>query len=229
MEPALRKKLWIAVGLVVTVVVAMTLAWRFTALHELVTIENVVDWIETFSGKWWAPVVIVLLYTPAALILFPRALLTLAAAMVFGPVQGFVLAMTGVLLSAWILQFAGRFVEEGTVKRIAGKRIEPLKKLLQKQGFMAIAAVGFLPVAPFSVEMIVAGALRIPLFQLLLGVALAHLPGTVFTTLLGDQAVAALTHGREVNRAVIVGVVLAFIALGFWTRRYWQRIQAQVA
>jgi uncharacterized membrane protein YdjX (TVP38/TMEM64 family) len=229
MEPALRKKIWIAAGTVIVLVVAMTLAWRFTALRDIVTIENVVEWIETFSSKWWAPLVVVLLYTPAALILFPRALLTLAAAIVFGPVKGFFLAMAGVLLSAWLLQFAGHFVEEKTVRRIAGKRIEPLKKLLQKQGFMAIAAVGFLPVAPFSVEMIVAGALRIPVVQLLLGVGLAHLPGTVFTTLLGDQAVAAMSEGRQVNHAVIAGVVIAFIALGFWTRRYWQRIQAQVA
>jgi uncharacterized membrane protein YdjX (TVP38/TMEM64 family) len=82
------------------------------------------------------------------------------------------------------------------------------------------------PAAPFSVEMIVAGALRIPLLTLLLGVALANLPGTIGTTLLGDQVVAALSHGREINRGIIAAVVIGFVAIGFFSHRMWKRMEA---
>jgi uncharacterized membrane protein YdjX (TVP38/TMEM64 family) len=222
------RKRWLiaAAVLVVALAAGASYAWKHTALAELVTVESVVELIESASENWWTPLLVVAIYTPASMILFPRALITLAAAIVLGPVKGFILAMTGVVLSAWILQAAGRRVKERTVKQIAGPRIDTLKRLLQRQGMLAIAAVGFVPVAPFSAEMIVAGALRVPVLQLLGGVALAHLPGTIFTTLLADQAVAAMTHGREVNRWVIAGVVLAFLALGFWTRHYWKRLQA---
>lgn len=229
MESVRKRNFLIAAAVAAVVIAGLTLAWRYTPLAELVTVESVVELIEKASGTWWAALLLIFLYTPASLILFPRVLLTLAAAVVFGPVKGFLLAMAGVLLSAWILQLAGRRVGEDTARRIAGPRIDRLKKMLQRQGMLAIAAVGFVPVAPFSVEMIVAGALRVPLRHLLPGVALAHLPGTIFTTLLGDQAVAAMTDGREMNRAVVAGVVLAFIALAIWTRRYWQRVQAEAA
>lgn len=135
--------------------------------------------IETISQKWWAPILIALLYTPASLIMFPRPLLTLASAVAFGP---------------W--------------------------------SFLAIAAVGMVPAAPFSVEMIVAGALRIPLLDLLLGVALAHLPGIIATTVLGDQVVAAFTDGREINRGIIAAVVIGFVAIGFFSHRMWKRMEA---
>jgi phospholipase D1/2 len=229
MDSKLKRRLVIAAGVVAALVAALTFAWRKTALAELVTVDRVVAAIEAASGTWWAALLLVLAFTPAAVILFPRMLLTLAAAIVFGPVKGFLLAMAGVLVSTVVLQAIGRRVGADTVRRMAGPRLDRLTRLLERQGFMAIAAVGFLPVAPFAVEMIVAGALRIPLMQLLPGVAIAHLPGTVFTTLLGDQALAALTEGRQMNRAVVFGVVACFTALAFWTHRRWRRVQAELA
>ena len=103
-EPKIKRKLLIAAGAVAALVVALTLTWRFTPLKEILTVENIAGWIETASTSWWMPLAVVAVYTPAALILFPRALITLAAAIVFGPVKGFILAMVGVLVSAWILQ-----------------------------------------------------------------------------------------------------------------------------
>lgn len=226
MDTRHRKKLIIVAAALLAVAVAMSLAWRHTALREIVTVENTVDAIETISSKWWAPILIALLYTPASVIMFPRPLLTLASAVAFGPWKGFAVAMSGIVTSAFLLYSAGRMIKRQTVTRIAGPRIERLSKMLGKKGFLAIAAVGMLPVAPFSIEMIVAGALRIGLVQLLLGVALAHLPGTIGTTLLGDQVVAAFSEGREVNRGIIAAVVIGFVAIAFFSHRMWKRMEA---
>ncbi|MEO7741982.1 MAG: VTT domain-containing protein [Usitatibacter sp.] len=225
MDASRRKKLIIAAAVVLAIAVGMSLAWRHTGLRDIVTVENTVDAIETISGTWWAPILIALLYTPASLIMFPRPLLTLASAVAFGPWKGFAVAMAGIITSAFLLYSAGRQVNKKTVSKIAGPRIERLSKMLAKKGFLAIAAVGMVPAAPFSVEMIVAGALRIPLLDLLLGVAIAHLPGTIGTTVLGDQVVAALSQGREINRGVIAAVVIGFVAIAFFSHRMWKRME----
>jgi phospholipase D1/2 len=227
MDATRKRRLLIATAAVAAVAVALSLAWRYTALAEVVTLGNAVGLIESFSAKWWAPFLLALFYTPASMIMFPRPLLTLAAALVFGPWKGFTIAIGGVVLSAFILYSIGRRVKESTVRRLAGPRIDRLTRLLRREGFMAIAAVGFLPVAPFSIEMIVAGALRVRLRDLLLGVTVAHLPGTILTTLLGGQFNAALRHGQEINRAVIALVVVVFITLFFVTRHLWRRMEAQ--
>lgn len=224
---AKRKRWLIALGIGTLLVAAgLSLAWRYTALREVITIENVVGFIDAFSGKWWAPIVVALFYTPACVILFPRPLLTMAVAAVFGPLKGFAIAMAGILASALLLYFVGQRIHEKTMRRLAGPRIDRLTRMLRKEGFMAIAAVGFVPAAPFSVEMIVAGALRIRLRDLMLGVAVAHLPGTIATTLLGDQVAAAFRQGREVNRAVVALAVAVFAAMAFFARRLWKRLEA---
>jgi phospholipase D1/2 len=224
-----RRKRWlIALGVAVLLIaIGLSLAWRYTPLREVITIQGVVGFIDDFAGKWWAPIVLALFYTPASVIMFPRPLLTMAAAAVFGPFKGFAIAMAGVLLSALVFYFIGQRIKEKTMRRLAGPRIDRLTRLLRKEGFMAIAAVGFVPVAPFSIEMVVAGALRVRLRDLLLGVAVAHLPGTVATTLLGDQVAAAFRGGREVNRLVIALSVAVFLAMAYFARRMWQRLEAQ--
>lgn len=226
MDASRKKKLIIIGAVLLTVAVGMSFAWRYTGLRDIVTVENTVEAIETISGKWWAPILIALLYTPASLIMFPRPLLTLASAVAFGPWKGFAVAMAGVVFSAFVLYLAGRQVKKKTVSRIAGPKIERISKMLGKKGFLTIAALGMVPAAPFSVEMIVAGALRIPLLDLLLGVALAHLPGTIGTTLLGGQVVAAFTEGEQINRGIIAAVAIGFVAIAFFSHRMWKRMEA---
>lgn len=225
---AKRKRWLIALGAgLLLLAVGLSLAWRYTPLREVITIENVVGFIDEFSGKWWAPIVLALFYTPAAAIMFPRPLLTMAAAAVFGPLKGFAIAMAGIVVSALVFYFIGQRIQEKTMRRIAGPKIDRLTRLLRREGFMAVAAIGFVPVAPFSIEMIVAGALRVRLRDLVMGVAVAHLPGTVATTLLGDQVAAALRGGREINRLVIVLAVAVFAAMIYFARRMWRRLEAQ--
>lgn len=229
LSPTDRRRLtWVAVGLV-TLVATVTAIWRLTPLSEWVTAERVAEWIETFSNTWWAPYAVVLLYTPAALVLFPRAFLTMAAAVAFGPVKGFAIAMTGVALSAAIGYLAGRQLDPARVKRWGGPRIEKVRKAIGKEGFLAVATVGLVPIAPFAVLVVTFGALRLKLLHVLAGVALAHLPGTIGSTLMGDQVHAMLSSDRALNPMVVGGVVLAMAMVAFTAHRLWKRMQPSFA
>ncbi len=229
LAPADRRRLtWAAVGLV-ALVATVTAVWHFTPLSEWVTAERVVEWIETFSNTWWAPLAVALFYTPAALILFPRALLTIAAAVAFGPVKGFIIAMTGVTISAAIGWFAGRQLDPARVKRWGGPRMEKVGKAIGKEGFLAVATVGLVPIAPFAVVVVAFGALRLKLWHVLAGVALAHLPGTIGSTLMGDQVHAMLSSDRSFNPMVVGGVVFAMAMVAFTTHRLWKRMQPSFA
>lgn len=227
---AKRKRLFIIAGAALAaLLVALALVWRFTDLAEVISIGNIIGHLEDVSNKWWAPVLIVLVYTPASVVMFPRPLITIAAVAVFGMVKGFALALGGILLSALVLYLAARQISKERLRRIAGKRYDGLSRMFRKQGFMAVATMGLLPVAPFSVEMIFAGALRIKVHDLLLGVTIAHLPGLIGTTVLGDQIVAMFTEGREANTLVIVAVVAALIGLAWGSHRVWRRMESTLA
>ena len=75
---ARRKRRLIVLGAgILLFAIGLSLAWRYTPLREMITIENVVGFIDDSSGKWWTPIVLALVYTPASVIMFPRPLLTL--------------------------------------------------------------------------------------------------------------------------------------------------------
>jgi phospholipase D1/2 len=213
----------------VLVTVALAAAWRWTPLNEYVTLERVVGWVEGFARYWWAPFALALAFTPASLIMFPRPLLTLAAVVAFGPYEGFAVAMGGVMVNTLVLYAAGRYGAKEKIERWGGPRLARVGKFLRKEGLIAVATVGLLPVAPFVVEVLAFGALRLKLRHVLPGVALAMVPGMLAAVLIGHQLAAALSADRSVNRAIIVGTILGMVAIMFATRRYWGKLQAAAA
>ena len=211
------------------IAVALTAAWRYTPLSDIVTVEAVLGWIEAFSDKPWAPFVLALAYTPASLVLFPRPLLTLAAVVAFGPWKGFAVAMGGILVNALVGHSLGRTMDERRIKRWGGKRFARVAKTLKGEGFLSVTMLGLLPVAPFFAEMLAFGALRLKLRHVLPGVALANLPGTLGTTVLADQFAAVLSSERALNPWIVVGVLAAMAAIAFFSHRKWKSMEAAAA
>jgi len=221
----------LVLGALATLLVAFALAavWRWTPLKDIVTAEAVLDWVESFSGKWWAPIALAAAYTPASVVMFPRPLLTLAAVLAFGMWEGLGISLAGVVVNGLVFYFIGRQMPKEKLDRLGGPKLKRVGKLLHKDGLIAVTTVGLLPVAPFAVEALAFGALRLKLWHVVPGIVLAMLPGIIATVLLGDQLAAALSHERSINRGVILGVIVAMAAIVLLTRRWWKKLQAAVA
>lgn len=115
------------------------------------------------------------------------------------------------------------------MRRWAGPKFQPTAKLLRRRGLVAVMAVRALPVAPFTVESAVAGALRIKLSDLLLGTLFGMAPGMLGTSIIGDQIGAAIGEGRSFN-PWIVAMALAFtIAIAVFAKWWFGRLQQQEA
>ncbi len=148
-----------------------------TPLAEYVTRENAAALGEFFAEHWWAPLVIILAYTPASFIMFPRWIITMAAVLAFGPWKGFVYAMTRRPDRRHRELHPGRFVDRDTVRRVAGKRLRPVTKFMRQRGLIAVTLVRLVPIAPFPVVNLVMGAMRVKLWHFVLGTFLGMLPG----------------------------------------------------
>ena len=228
MDAQARRKLWIAGAAMGSILVALFALWKFTPLGEMFSAEHVESTLEAISGRWWTPWLLAALFTPAAIVMFPRPILTLASVAVFGFIEGFAIAMGGVLASAVVFYFAGRRIDEGKLERIAGPRLPRIKKLLQREGLMAVTVIGLLPVAPFTIEMLVFGALRVKLWHVMVGVFIAMLPGMLGTTVIGHQLMAAVHEGRHVNGWIIGATIAILAVIVFLTQRWWKRVQAEL-
>jgi phospholipase D1/2 len=204
---------------------ALALLWRFTPLAELASAEAVAAWARDFGARWWAGPLLVLAYTPASLIVFPRALLTVAAVLAFGPWIGFLCAVVGNLLAALATYLAGRLFRRDQVRAIAGVRLNSLSHALTKRGLVAITAIRLVPVAPFAVENVVAGAIRIPLGAYMLGTFLGMLPGELASTIFGRQLQVALLERAAVDYWLVATVVILLAVGAFAMRRVWTQFE----
>ena len=199
---------------------ALALVWRFTPLADIVTAANVTAWARQVGDRWWAPLAVIAAPTLASLIMFPRPLITLAAVLVFGPWLGFLYAMAGIMVAALATFFAGRVVRRDTVRRLAGRKLDRLSAALRQRGLLAMTAVRLVPLAPFPVVGLVAGAIRVKLWHYTLGTFLGTLPGVLAATVFADQIAAALSDSGEINWWV-VGAVTAVLVVGTVAVRRW--------
>jgi phospholipase D1/2 len=215
---------WGKLLIIALVIAGLSAIWRFTPLAELVTGERIIGWAEDFASKPWAPFVVLLAYTPACMVMFPRPLITLFAVVAFGPWVGFTYALVGILIAAAATYFAGYFFDRSTVRRLAGDKLNRVVDVMRERGLLAVIALRLVPLAPFAVEGIVAGAIRIKLWQFLLGTAIGMLPGLLAATVFGDQLEAALRDPSQVNYWVVAGVAIIFI-VGTLAVRSWLKKQ----
>jgi len=212
---------WGKLGLLALAVAALAATWRYTPLREYVTPERAFDWAQTFGGHWWAPLAVIAAYTPACLTMFPRPLITLFAVIAFGPVPGFAYAVSGILLAALVTYYAGRLLPENTVRQLAGSKMDEMTDVLRERGLAAVFAVRIIPVAPFAIEGMVAGRIPITLWHFMLGTLLGMLPGTLTTTIFGDQIQRALEDPSRINWMLVGGVVAFFIVLAVVVKRWF--------
>jgi phosphatidylserine/phosphatidylglycerophosphate/cardiolipin synthase-like enzyme/uncharacterized membrane protein YdjX (TVP38/TMEM64 family) len=219
---------WGRLALIALVFALLAALWRFTPLAGIVTAESVIAWAHAFGAQWWAPLVVMAAYTPACFVMFPRPLITLAAVVAFSPWLGFAYALTGIVLSAIVTYYVGKRMRRDTVRRLAGPHLDRMVEVLKKRGLLALTLLRLVPMAPFAVEGIVAGAVGLKLRHLALGTAIGMLPGTLTTTVFGGELESALSGGRFDWR-LVGGAVLA-LALGTWyVKRWFTRMAAHEA
>jgi len=204
----------------------LALVWTRTPLSSWVTLERAQAWADWFTDRWWAPLVVVAAYTPAAVLMFPRWIITIAAVMAFGAWRGFALGTVGMLVAAVMTFLPGRIVGRERVQRFTGPRLRRIAQFLHRRGLLAVMMVRVVPVAPFPVVNLAMGALRVPLRHFVLGTAVGIMPGMLAATVLSDQLAAALEEPSSINAWYVAGAVLIIAGLAYFAQRAMRRVPA---
>jgi uncharacterized membrane protein YdjX (TVP38/TMEM64 family) len=217
----------IVVGIAILVAVALALVWRLTPIADIVTPKSMVALAKSLDEYWWAPLAVILSYTPASLVMFPRWLITLAAVAIFGPWAAFLYGQAGALLAGLLGYATGKLVSRETVRHMAGPRINRLTQLLRRRGLIAVTMVRLVPIAPFQVVNVVMGATRIRLRHFVIGTIFGMLPGMLATTVLGDQLTVAITDPTRANYWIAAFAVLVLAMAAFFSQRWLRRADAR--
>lgn len=216
----LRRKLVLLV-LVLLVLVGLALAWSWSPMRDWLDVDGVVDAIRQ-AGESFGPAAAVAGLTLALVLAVPLIFLTLVAVAAYGPLTGSAYVLAGAMMSAAVSYGVGRLLGREVVERLAGPRVNQLSRRLARRGLLAVVAVRLVPVAPFAVVNMVAGASHLRLQHLLLGTAIGILPGTLGVALFLDQIQAALRSPTPWTWA-LVALTVGLIGGGAWVLRRWMR------
>lgn len=188
--------------------VGAALAWRFTPLGDWLAIDSLVAMVEQWRESVWAPALMVLGFVLAGFVVIPVTALIIVSVLVFGPYIGFIYALLGAFSSAIASYGVGVLLGRKVVRKLAGKRVNQISKQLAKRGLFTMLVVRIIPVAPFTIVNIVAGASHIRLRDFSLGTLLGLLPGILGIAVLTDRVANTL---RTPDPATIATLVLAAI------------------
>jgi uncharacterized membrane protein YdjX (TVP38/TMEM64 family) len=206
--------------------VALAAAWRWTAAGEWLDIESLTRAAQALSERPATPLLVIAAYVLAGLLVLPVTALSLATVVVFGPVIGVVYAMAGSLVSAWSTYAIGGALGRDTVRRLSGSRLNQLRRRLADRGVLTVAAVRMLPIAPFTVVNMVAGASHIRLRDFLLGTAIGLAPGKLMLALFVDGVMSALRDPGAGAFAAVAVIALVALVCAYALRRWATRCTA---
>ncbi|MBN8194145.1 TVP38/TMEM64 family protein [Bacillus sp. NTK074B] len=148
--------------------------------------HDIRDWIVSFGI--WAPIVFIAAYTIRPLILFPASILSLAAGLAFGAVEGFFYIIIGALGGATVAYYAATFLGAKWLKR-PSPRLEKIRDKMDESGFFYVLLLRLVPFLNFDLISYLAGMGKVRYLPFILATAIGILPGTFGYVFLGSSLV----------------------------------------
>ncbi|PZP53832.1 MAG: phospholipase [Micavibrio aeruginosavorus] len=177
---------------------------------DWLSLKNITGWLSALDNSAYTIPIILGLFVISSLIMFPITILIAATSAALGPLAGFLLSITGTLLSACIGYGIGRKLGFSKIIDVFGKKTETLRNQLNKRGTSSVAVIRMLPILPFGLMNMLFGINAIPFRSYLAGTFLGILPGTITLAFLGSSLFKVISSPSPQN------IIFLFIGVAVW-------------
>lgn len=201
-----RWKLVVAVAVWAAAVLAWFAYQRSSGRGPVDTAQGLVD---TARGNWWAAFAYVAVSLVRPLLFFPATLVTIAAGILFGAVEGVAVAAVAANMSALVGYWIGRRLREGTARSDASGALARWNTRLRDNTFEAVLLTRLL-FLPYDAVNYGCGVARVRPTPFVAATAIGTLPGTIAFVLIGasitrlDEGLGGLDRSALVISAIIV-------------------------
>ena len=200
-------------------ILAMGAAWVWTPLRNWIDLDAILRIAVSINEMPAAPFLAVGAFVVAGLVVFPVSLLILATVFAFGPVAGFAYSLLGSFLSGVTTFGIGKALGRKPLQRFAGRHLRRLSRLFRRRGLISMAAVRLVPIAPFTVVNVAAGAFNVRFLDFALGTLIGMAPGIFAIAVFGERLEHTIRSPGVGNIAVLALLVVLFLLASGWIRR----------
>jgi uncharacterized membrane protein YdjX (TVP38/TMEM64 family) len=208
----MSRRLLLKVAAVLALGALFAIMW-FSPLREHLTRENVRAAVEEVRSVWYAPILYILLYATACVVVLPASIFVVTAGFIWGWLMGGIYALIGSTLGATISFFVARFIGEGLLDRF-GKLGRVVAKQVDHADFRTLLIARNIPGVPFAVLNYGAGVagveFRLYFLATVIGIAPSHF---VFTYCADALFNGSMSEGAALGRLALVCVLFIAIVL----------------
>lgn len=227
MPPTAVRNSWLRWGIVLLLIAAA--AWAFRQLPLQSLLQSALDRIAGLG--LWGPVIFILAYALAAVLLIPGSVLTLGAGAIFGLGWGLVWVTLGANLGAQAAFLVGRhFARDWVTRKVAGHAgFHAIDEAVAAEGWKIVGLTRLSPAFPFTFLNYAFGLTRVSFRDYALATFVGMMPGTVLYVYLGALAQAGIkSEGRTPAQwALLIVGLLATLAVTIAITRIARRALAK--
>lgn len=205
-----RKTLFVLIGLLIILASLLYLNHNVFDFQP----EKIRKWIVSLGVI--APFIYIVLYSVRPFILFPASILSLAGGLAFGPIYGTLLTIAGASLGAYFALMLSRKIGGSWIEKKSGRRIEKVKKILEKNGFIVVLLLRLIPLFPFDLISYIAGLSKVKTSHFVLATVIGIIPGTFAYNFLGASTLS--NNVGTIGLAFIVFFIVMIIPTLFQKR-----------
>lgn len=196
-------------GLLVAVVLLGTM-WHLLQRYELLTqahLSELIGYVRQWRTAPWMFAAVMATYAIALLVMFPLSLLVVVTGLLFGPIWGVAYATLGTLTSSVVSYWVGHWLGREALMRYGGRHLRGLSGYLSQRGIRTMTVINLLPLAPFTLTNMLAGAFHLKFRDYMIGSTLGIVPGLAAVILLGSQLGALFTAASS-KELILAGIGL---------------------
>ena len=222
-EPAMHTPVsgWIFIGLIAAVL-GLWIYLGAQGTDARFEPREVLHKLRDIASHPFAPWVAVPAFVAGSLVVTPVTAMIALCGLLFDPWVAVLTATAGMLASTAVNHWLGARLGNALSARIPGRVTERINNLARASDMWSLAGLRLIPIAPFTVVNLVAGAAGVRLVDFLAGSLIGMGPGIVLICLSVDRARAALQGDAVFEPWIVAAIAVAgaaIIGLRAWRRK----------
>ena len=195
--------------------------WAATQGEQVLDPRALLAILRDYARHPLAPLIVVPLFVAGSVLIAPVTGMIALCALLFSPWTASLSAIAGALAATVVNYEIGRHLGKAAERRAPKELIQRMRALGSSADAWSLAGLRLIPIAPFSIINLLAGASHVPLRAFLLGTLLGMGPGIVLICFSVDRARAALAGEPLFEPWVVATIVAAGMTLVLL--RVWQK------
>jgi uncharacterized membrane protein YdjX (TVP38/TMEM64 family) len=177
----------------------------------------------------WAPIIYIILYTIATILILPSTALNLTGGAIFGPWLGTLWTSIAAIIAAVVAFAFTRTVGREMISQKLAGRWQAMDAEMHQGGLFYIFAIRLLPIIPYGLVNFAAGLTSVRFRDYFLGTTLGTVPGVLPFVMLGSYGLQAIRTGDTLPLVGALALIGLLVGGATWYRRRRQSPQQSLA